>query len=244
MNTLYLFIISLVALISHSAGSAIVGISGESLVQVKGKGSVLMKHVELGDRVLVSGNKADNLEYEPINSFAELENSEAPKEYLQIITTTARLEVSKDQMMFLLEGGRSITASSIKVDDQLSTAGIKNQLSVVKAIRTVVRDGSYAPVTASGTIVVNGIQIASSRTTTSESTLLMDSSSAAAPAVPVAKLSDLPQRVWCYFFVSCKGEQQDLDTSSRVPSVVYPLAAAVLFLSLGPFSLRIKKVSH
>jgi hypothetical protein len=219
MNTCLFFIIILTALVTHVVAnptSLINGISGESLVQVQGKGSVLMKHVELGDHVLVRGNKHANQVYEPIQQFAELD-SEAPTEYLQILTTSARLEVTKDHRLFLVEG-HSVSASTIQINDQLATAGVKNSISVVKAIKTVVRDGRYAPVTLSGTIVVNGIRISTSAPRRSSSS---DRTATSTPRARwSASISEIPQRIWCYFFVTCEGEQENLidDTSSSLPS--------------------------
>ena len=173
--------------VACDSGSSLQGISGESLVQVKNKGSVKMKFAEVGDHVLVDDNK-----YEPIYSF---HHSEAPTDYIQILTNTARLEVTRDQMVFV-QGNHAIPALSVQVGD---TVLIPGGFSVVKATATLVRDGAYAPLTPSGSMFVNGIKVSGFVSSSPSSTEAV----VKVAGIPfthqwIAYTLELPHRFWCY----------------------------------------------
>lgn len=136
------------------------GISGESLVQVRGKGSVLMKHLHVGDYVLVDDDKM----FEPIQSISHHDDDDET-EMIQILTAKTRLEVTPDHMVLLEHG--AVTASSLHLGDII----LDNNK--IKALKTVLRDdGYYAPVTPSGVMMVNGCRIQSKSTTTAEESWL------------------------------------------------------------------------
>jgi len=122
--------------------------------------------------------------FEPIYSFGH-KNEEVTTEYLSISTrgdsfeeatsknpsgtvyssTRHPLEITKDHMVMIPSGGY-ISASMLKVGDSLmaailpgengTTTAMMEMVKITK-IHTVIRQGSYAPFTPSGTIVVNGI---------------------------------------------------------------------------------------
>jgi Hint module len=120
--------------------------SGETTVAVKRKGSILMKHLQIGDEVLTtSGN------YEQVYSFGHrLETTKA--EFLQLLPSG--LEMSRDHMV--LVKGRFVPASLVQVGDLLESAG--GNFVTVDSIERVIRNGVYAPFTTSGTIVVSNIK--------------------------------------------------------------------------------------
>ena len=120
--------------------------SGDTTVQVKEKGTIMMKNLKIGDEVLVATGK-----YEPVYSFGHRHES-MEADFLQFLPSG--LELSADHMV--RAGGRFIPASMVKVgDDLVSTDG--NVVSV-EAIKRVTRMGVYAPFTMSGTIVVSNIE--------------------------------------------------------------------------------------
>jgi hypothetical protein len=135
---------------SGSPATPIICFSGDCELEVENKGPTKMTDLTLGDAVKVSDNK-----YEPIYSFGH-KNGEAFAEFFQIVTEGDRkpLEISKDHMV-KGESGRSVPASMIKIGDMLVTGS--GNLVAVKAIRTVVRQGIYAPFTEFGSIIVNDI---------------------------------------------------------------------------------------
>ena len=109
-----------------------------------------MGDLKLGDKVLVSGNK-----YEEIYSFGH-RHEDSIGRYLQIHSRDAKtpLEMSPDHMV-QLEGGSFVPASHLEVGSKLVQHD--GSSTVVEDIREVESRGVYAPFTESGTIVVNGI---------------------------------------------------------------------------------------
>mmetsp|Transcript_9711 Transcript_9711/g.22373 ORF Transcript_9711/g.22373 Transcript_9711/m.22373 type:complete len:455 (+) Transcript_9711:64-1428(+) len=127
--------------------------SGRNVVEVKGKGAVRMKDLNIGDFVLVGDNN-----YEPVYSFGHV-NHITKTNYLQFFFKDSflrPLEISGDHMVFV-EGYRAVPASSVQIRDRLILGSDTLELADVDGIQTVVRRGSYAPFTKSGRIVVNGI---------------------------------------------------------------------------------------
>mmetsp|Transcript_9709 Transcript_9709/g.22357 ORF Transcript_9709/g.22357 Transcript_9709/m.22357 type:complete len:455 (+) Transcript_9709:189-1553(+) len=128
--------------------------SGRNTVEVKGKGAIRMKDLNIGDSVMVGDNQ-----YEPVYSFGHV-NDIAKTNYLQFFFTDSLLhrplEISGDHMVFV-EGYRAVPASSVQIRDRLILGSDTLELADVDGIQTVVRRGSYAPFTKSGRIVVNGI---------------------------------------------------------------------------------------
>lgn len=83
----------------------------------------------------------------------------AKAELLQFYTKKnggSPLEISKTHMVFVAGSADPVAASSVKVGDELISAGDNKTVKVTKISNRVVK-GLYAPFTASGTIMVNGI---------------------------------------------------------------------------------------
>jgi hypothetical protein len=120
--------------------------SGETTVQVKNKGTTMMKDLKLGDDVLSATGS-----YEMVYSFGHRHEAEEV-EFLHFIPSN--LEISREHMVIV--GGHFVPASSVQIGDQLESED--GDVITVEAINTVVRIGVYAPFTASGTIVVSNIK--------------------------------------------------------------------------------------
>ena len=122
-------------------------------VQVNNKGTIPMKELRIGDLVLTSSNI-----YEAVYSFGHY-NPELETEFIRITTSSScskPLEISKQHMLFVK--GKAIPASLVKEGDLLSMTTPSSSSTVrVEKVGTVLRKGVYAPFTASGTIVVNGV---------------------------------------------------------------------------------------
>merc|ERR1712157_377672 len=86
-------------------------------------------------------------------------DDEISADFLQIKTSAkSTLEISAEHMVFVKQQGEStkaIPASSVKTGDVLVTSD-ENETTVSK-IKTVVRNGAYAPFTDSGDIVVSDV---------------------------------------------------------------------------------------
>jgi len=122
--------------------------SGETVVLTEDRGKVLMKDLQLGDRVLASHHHRPT--YAPVYSFVH-KHDYRDMEFLQIIPSM--LEVTHDHMIFIQETAQAIPASSLQVGDQLSNG------EVIVAIRKVTRRGVYAPLTSSGSLLVNDVLV-------------------------------------------------------------------------------------
>lgn len=172
--------------------------SGDATCLVEGRGDVPMKDISLGDRVMVEGGK-----YEAVYSFGH----RAPNvkaEFIELVTAVNELALSKDHMVFV-DGGRSVPASHVKVGDQLELAsGIFEE---VRTIRTVVRQGAYAPFTASGALIVNGVKASSFIAFQDSETLLIAGVNTGLTFQFLARASEAPHRIWCQYFSACLEEQ-------------------------------------
>ena len=125
--------------------------SGDDRVQVESKGSVEMAALQIGDHVLVSGNK-----YEPVYSFGH-RDATSSAEYLKIHSDGINdpLKISHDHM--ILSGGEHwVPAATLRVGDTL-TKGDGGVVVVTKILQDVTQKGIFAPFTTSGSIVVNDI---------------------------------------------------------------------------------------
>jgi Hint module len=139
------------ASVTQKPGTISLCFSDSGRVHVESKGWVTMAALQIGDRVLVNGNK-----YEPVYSFGH-RDAGGYGEYLEIhsnSTSDDPLHISRNHMI-LLGGERWVPASAVRVGDSLSLSSGKGV--VVTKIRNVTQQGMYAPFTASGSIVVNDI---------------------------------------------------------------------------------------
>jgi hypothetical protein len=128
---------------------------GNAQVMVKNRGLVKMSTLVVGDVIQVANEK-----FEAIYSFGH-RNATVTADFVRIITNQTvqlsnALELSKDHMV-VIESGLSVPASMIHVGDYLRSE--KGTLVLVKAIRTISRQGVFAPFTSSGFLVVNGILV-------------------------------------------------------------------------------------
>ena len=167
----------------------------DATCQVEGQGQVLMKDLKLGDKVLVQGGK-----YEPVYSFGH-HAQDVEALYLKFVTTAARsLELTKEHMVFI-EGGRSVPASHVKVGDKLVLAD--GELATVRAVRLVQKQGAYAPFTASGTVIVNGVKASSFIAFQDSETLQVAGIDTGLTFQFLAYNFEMPHRMWCQYFSAC-----------------------------------------
>lgn len=177
--------------------------SGASTVHVKGRGSVSIRNLTLGEQVMV-GEGA----FHTVYSFGH-RNELTAGLYLQIYSDKAShpLEISPDHMVFV-SGGRAVPASSIQVGDQLET-GIIDTLSTVYAIETVLREGAYAPFTITGTVIVDGIKASSYVSFQDSPVLEFGGFSTTLSYHWMAHAFLLPHRLYCEYVSSCRQESYD-----------------------------------
>jgi len=110
-----------------------------------------MTELAKGDLVLTDKNQ-----YEKVYAFAH-KDTDKSAQFLTIYTEDERLvplEVSAEHLLFLEGRNNPVRADSIRVGDNLQ--GASNAKKVAK-IGKIKRKGIYAPLTVSGTLVVNGV---------------------------------------------------------------------------------------
>jgi hypothetical protein len=165
--------------------------SGATLVTVKSKGTIPMHALELGDEVLTDSTTGT---YAPVYSFGHREESNVAK-FLQLLPS--KIELSENHMVFV-DSGKAIPASTVKVGDILSSG------QEVTGIKTVIRQGAFAPFTSSGTIVVNGVQASNYITLQENSgTIMIGPFSTGLSFHWLAHVSQIPHRTWCSIATAC-----------------------------------------
>ena len=135
--------------------------SGDTTVQVQGKGAVPMKELHVNDQVLVGKDSNNKPIYQPVYGFGHHETS-TPKEFLQIHTSPSSgkpLELSAIHLLYVQGKKDPVRADSIEVGDVLVQTSVEDSTKVVKVtkVKKVVREGAYMPLTKDGTVVVNNI---------------------------------------------------------------------------------------
>ena len=125
--------------------------SGSATVKVEAKGKVLMKDLQLGDKVYTGS------EYDLVYAFAH-RDMDATVDFLQIYThglVGQPLQVSGNHMVFIHGKSNPIRAIDIAVGDTLQNSSGNG--SVVSRIETVKSKGLYAPLTVSGKLLVDDV---------------------------------------------------------------------------------------
>jgi hypothetical protein len=127
--------------------------SSVATTDVENKGKTLVKDIKVGDRVLTRGNQ-----YKPVYTVDHMDPNKWAT-FLQIYSTAnaeSPLELTESHMVFVHGKASPIPASAIKVGDALQTAN-SDSPSIVTKISSVERKGIWNPITADGTIWVDGI---------------------------------------------------------------------------------------
>ncbi|KAI2506884.1 hypothetical protein MHU86_7569 [Fragilaria crotonensis] len=132
---------------------------GDAMVTVEGKGQIEMRHIEIGDHVLGMNGK-----YTPVYAFA-YQADHITSKFVRILTnatatgaTSAPLQLSAQHLLFLHEHQEfPVLPSDLKKGDVLLGAANMEPLEIVKIEHNVMAQGVFAPLTADGTIAVNGI---------------------------------------------------------------------------------------
>lgn len=122
---------------------------GDSLLTVFGKGSVPLADVTIGDEVLVGNGK-----YESIYTFGHYSPAGRAM-FLEITTKKLTLRLSRDHMVYT-SYNHAVPASILRVGDQLLDLH-GNQSPILSIDSVMSKAGVFAPFTASGSIIVNGI---------------------------------------------------------------------------------------
>eukprot|EP00929_Paragymnodinium_shiwhaense_P041033 TRINITY_DN2133_c0_g3_i1.p1 TRINITY_DN2133_c0_g3~~TRINITY_DN2133_c0_g3_i1.p1 ORF type:complete len:284 (+),score=36.34 TRINITY_DN2133_c0_g3_i1:125-976(+) len=128
---------------------------------VKGVGKTLMRHIGTGDQVLVR-TSLDGSAYEPVLGYLHMAH-EQPAIFRRISHKHGSFDASAGHLVFVLGQDQSLISKAvgnIAVGDVLeyfnNDTGDRVR-SEILAVSAYAADGVYAPVTASGVIVVDGV---------------------------------------------------------------------------------------
>jgi len=89
--------------------------------------------------------------FEPV--LGMIHQNAAPSQFTELTTAAGALKLTSTHMVFLRDGS-SVEAREVAVGTELATAG---GFAAVTKVAQVAADGFYAPLTASGTLVVDGL---------------------------------------------------------------------------------------
>jgi len=124
--------------------------SGSTEVVVRGEGAVAMEDLQAGHFVKIGNGEV----YEQVYAFGH-RVPERYTEFVQLHTNVGTpLEMTREHLVFVDGKTNPVRADSIKVGDLLKS---QDNDAVVQKIELVHKNGIYNPLTASGTIQVNGI---------------------------------------------------------------------------------------
>ena len=133
----------------YSASSIFVDINGRQRQ---------MDSLQIGEQVQVLSN--NEIRYEPVVTFIHRQ-PELMQEFLQITTLKNKvLKITEDHLLFVEKMGeaRAIPARDVKIGDVVYVRACQSvESDQVHSISTVFEKGAYAPVTLSGTILVNDV---------------------------------------------------------------------------------------
>lgn len=122
------------------------------------RGEVTMNALQVGDEVLTSSGA-----YEPVYAFGHIDTN-VPADFIKIsfesidsegTTQQNSIEMTDEHLLYVKDQSHPIRAGAVQVDNIL--VGLGDGVAQVTHLSTVQKEGVYAPLTASGNIVVNGV---------------------------------------------------------------------------------------
>ena len=199
----------------EAARAPVICFSGETTVEHMDKGEIAMNELVIGDTIKVSKDT-----FERVYSFGHRDET-AKGEFVQIYASGLKnpLELSKDHMLFVQNHSvkKSVPASLVQTGDSLVMGS--GPVAEVQHTKTVVRRGAYAPFTASGTIVVNGVMASNYVSLQEDSDVLVIGGIKIFSMQWLAYLSQAPHRLVCSLNWSfCQNETY---TNSGISKWVY-----------------------
>lgn len=138
-----------------NGGGGISCFSSTSVVDVWNvDGGVPMKDLKVHDRVRTGKNR-----YQPVYAFGHY-NEDTPTEFVKLSYQTSAgktksIELSGEHLLYIQDQARPVRADSVAHGDMLLHADARDVR--VTRVTNVTREGYYAPLTADGTIVVDGL---------------------------------------------------------------------------------------
>lgn len=130
--------------------------SGSMTVELQNHTRISMNRLQVGDVVRVDENG-----YERVYAFGHF-NETALGDYLELTfannplsSSSSSLEISANHLLFRSDGV-AVPASQFAIGDEI--VGTNSSSTRITSIREIQRPGAFAPFTASGTLLVNGVK--------------------------------------------------------------------------------------
>lgn len=161
-----------------------------------------MRDLRLGDHVMVSDGR-----YEEVYSFGHYQAAiKAQLLEIAFVGEASPLQISPDHLLFI-SPQHTVQASSLHAGDSVlkATASTDTPFHIVKSIRNITGHGLYAPFTASGALVVNGV-VASCYVGFGQSGSIELLGGISLSYQMLANLYETPHRIWCKYWSSCHVE--------------------------------------
>lgn len=131
---------------------------GEAIVQTQARGAVNLASVQPGEHVLVEEGGA--LSFAPMLSFLH-ETHENGGEYIELVHEQGRVRMTENHIVFVHgpNGRIDKAAGKVQLGEQLFAVvdGATQTSSVLEINQKSMAMGMYAPLTRTGTIVVDGV---------------------------------------------------------------------------------------
>lgn len=124
--------------------------SGDNQVLVEGKGQVKMSDLQVGDIVLTSGNG-----YEPVYAFGHRQEAVKTTFVKFWVESGKWIEMTGAHLIHVKDKAHPVRADSVRVGQNL--VGKEGQSLPVTKIKEIQKKGIYAPLTASGSLLVNNV---------------------------------------------------------------------------------------
>jgi indian hedgehog protein len=130
---------------------------GRSLVRIKDGSEKSLSNLNIGDDVLVLNND-NQLIYEPIIGFIHMKRT-GLYEFLSIKIKTTSLYISTNHLIFL-DNGTTVFAGELRRDDRIQYFyGNELIFTEIESIYLTNEEGYYAPLTPSGTIIIDNVLV-------------------------------------------------------------------------------------
>lgn len=125
---------------------------GESMVTVKGVGAIPMQSLRSGDQVLSKTGA-----FEPVLGFLHVTGANEVSNFLSVKHSSGQLRVSPHHVVFVENGDK--LAIDLVAGDKLYVAEESGVVAreVLSVTQSSGRSGMFAPMTPSGTVVVDGV---------------------------------------------------------------------------------------
>jgi hypothetical protein len=185
-----------------------------------------LRDLKIGDLVMVdlAGR------YEPVYSFGHYD-LDASHKYIQLrANNNMSLELSASHMVMVMDQAKTRAVPAARVTPGDVLLSLDHGSVVVDFIQTVTRQGAFAPFTASGTIVVNGIMASNYISLqTGSSNFYIGTIETPLTHQWLEHSFQFPHRVTCHYLSKCTGEKYDESGISKWAS--HPFHAAQWLLS-------------